>query len=255
MELLKTARRRSLFSETIYVLLNILLVAAVVATVVITASPWYAFALVLLSKWRVFAVRSRYWMANIRANMIDAIVGFSIVVFMYSATGSLSSQIGLAVLYIIWLLVIKPRSRRGFVVAQAGIGMLFGIGAIEQLSANWPASVVVLLMWLVGYSAARHVLSVEHETHLNFLSLVWGFVVAEIAWLTYHWAIGYTMLASIQLAQATIIIMLLSFVAERIHASYQRTGKVQLQDVLLPTLLSVSIIGIIVFIFGAAASI
>lgn len=255
MELLKTARRRSLFSEIVYIVLNVLLALAIFATVVITASPWYAFLLVLLSKWRVFAVRTRYWGANIRANMIDTVVGLSVVVFMFAATGSLPTQIGLTVLYILWLLFIKPRSKRWFIVAQAGVGLLFGIGAIMQLSANWPASVVVLLTWLVGYSAARHVLSVEHETHLNFLSLVWGFVVAEIGWLTYHWTIGYNMPGSIQLAQATIIIVLLSFLAERVHASYQRDGKVQLQEVLLPTLLSLSIIGILLFVFGGAVTI
>lgn len=255
MELLKTARRRSLFSEIVYIVLNILLALAIFATVVITASPWYAFALVFLSKWRVFAVRTRYWLANIRANMIDAIVGFSIVVFMYAATGSLVSQVGLTILYIIWLLLIKPRSRRVFIVIQAGVGMLFGIGAVMQLSANWPAVLVVLLTWAIGYSAARHVLSVEHETHLNFLSLVWGFVVAEIAWLSYHWTIGYNMPGSIQLAQATIIIVLLSFLAERVHASYQRDGKVQMNEIILPTLLSISIIGILLFVFGGAVSI
>ena len=255
MELLRTARRRSVVSESIYVVLNVLLAVAIFATVFVTASPWYAFVLIVLSKWRVFAVRTRYWGANIRANMIDTIVGFSIVVFMYAASGALYSQVGLTILYIIWLLIIKPRSKKNFVIAQAGIGILFGIGAIMQLSANWPAVVVVLLAWTVGYSAARHVLSVEHETHMNFLSLVWGFVVAEIAWLTYHWTIGYNMPSSIQMTQATIIIMLLSFLAERVHSSYQRDGKVQLQELMLPTLLCISIIGIVLFVFGGTVSI
>jgi hypothetical protein len=255
MELLKTARRRSLFSEIVYIVLNILLALGIFSIVVVTASPWYALALVLLSKWRVFAVRTRYWMANIRANLIDTIVGSSVVVFLYAATGSLAAQVGLTALYIVWLLFIKPRSRRAFIVAQAWVGLAFGIGALMQLSAGWLASLVVLLAWVVGYSAARHVLSVEHETHLNFLSLVWGFVVAEIAWLTYHWTIGYNMPGAIQLAQATIIIVILSFLAERVHASYQRDGKVQVQELVLPTLLSLSIIGVLLFVFGGAISI
>jgi len=255
MELLRSARRRSLLSESIYIVLNVLLALAIFATVFVTASPWYAFALVILSKWRVFAVRTRYWGANVRANMIDVIVGFSIVVFMYAASGSMYAQIGLTILYILWLLIIKPRSKRSFILAQGGIGLLFGIGATMQLSANWPAVLVVLVTWVVGYSAARHVLSVEHETHLNFLSLVWGFVVAEIAWLSYHWTIGYNMPSSIQLTQATIIIVLLSFLAERVHSSYQRDGKVQMQELLLPTLLCVSIIGIVLFVFGGTVSI
>jgi hypothetical protein len=124
-----------------------------------------------------------------------------------------------------------------------------------QLSANWPASLVVLLCWAVGYSAARHILSVEHETHLNFLSLLWGFIVAEIAWLSYHWTIGYNLPGHIKLPQGAVIIALLGFLAERVHASYQRDGKVQLSEVLLPTLLSVGVIAVILFVFGSAPSI
>jgi hypothetical protein len=41
-----------------------------------------ALALVVLSKWRMFAVRPRFWAANIRANGVDLMVGLSIVVFM-----------------------------------------------------------------------------------------------------------------------------------------------------------------------------
>lgn len=255
MELLRTARRKSLFSEAVYIVLNITLAVLILITVIVTASPWYALLLVLLSKWRVFAVRARYWTANIRANMIDTIVGASIVVFLFAATGAIETQVGLTILYIIWLLFIKPRSSRKFMVIQGGVGILFGIGAVMQLSANWPSSLVVLLCGIVGYSAARHVLSVEHEVHLNFLSLLWAFVTAEIAWLTYHWTIGYNMPGTIQLAQSTIIITVLSFLAERVHASYQRDGKVQLSELLLPTLLTFSVIGILLFVFSDAATI
>lgn len=255
MELLKTARRKSFLSELLYVVLNVAMALAILAAVVITASPWYALLLVLLSKWRVFAVRARYWTANIRANLVDTIVGASVVIFLYAATGSFETQLGLTFLYILWLLFVKPRSKRTYIVFQAGIGLFFGIGAIMQLSAGLSSSVVVLASWIVGYSTARHVLSVEHETHLNFLSLLWAFVVAEIAWLSYHWTIGYNMPGNIQLSQAAIIITMLSFLAERAHASFQRDGKVQIQEIILPTLLTVSVIGVLLFLFGSAATI
>ncbi len=255
MELLKTARRRSFLSESFYILLNVSLAAAILGTVLVTAAPWYAFLLVLLSKWRVFAVRTRYWVANIRANMVDTIVGLSVVILLFTATGSLLTQIALTLLYVVWLLFIKPRSSRLYIIIQAQVGLFLGIAAIMQLSANWPSSLVVLLSWIIGYSVARHVLSVEHETHLNFLSLLWAFIVAEIAWLSYHWTIGYSLPGNMQLPQAAIIITLLSFLAERVHASYQRDGEVQVQEVLLPSLLTVSIIAILLFVFGSAASI
>jgi hypothetical protein len=194
-------------------------------------------------------------MANIRANMVDIIVGFSIVVYLYGATGSLATQIALTIFYAIWLLFIKPRSKRTFIAVQAFIGLTLGIGAVIQVSPSWPASLVVFLSWLIGYSAARHVMSAEKESHINFLSLLWGFVVAEVAWLTYHWTIGYSLFGDLQLAQSTIIIAALSFIAERIYVSYHRHGAIRYSDVMLPTVLGVSIIGIVVFLFGGAATI
>ncbi len=252
MELLRTARQKSLLSELVYIVLNIALAAALLVAVLVVATPWPAFGLVLLSKWRVFAVRTRYWVANIRANLIDAMVGFSVVVFLYAATGSLATQIVLTSLYVVWLLVIKPRSTQGYITLQAGIGLALGIGAISQVGYMWPSWLVVLFAWVVGYSATRHVLSTEHETHINFLSLLWGFVVAELTWLTYHWNIGYDMPGSIQLAQSTIVILALSFLAERIYSGYHNDGKIQTNEVILPVLLCVSVIVVVVFIFGAA---
>ncbi len=255
MELLKSVRKRSFLSEVAYVILNITLAIALLVIVIVVNVPWPALGLVLLSKWRIFAVRSRYWIANIRANMIDLIVGISMVVLLYSAGDDLVTQISLTALYIAWLLFLKPRSKRRYVASQAAVGLLFGIAAIVQISPELPSSLVVLASWLVGYSATRHVLSIEHETHINFLSLLWGFVVAEIMWLTYHWTIGYTIGGSLQLSQATIVVLALSFLAERIYMSYRRNGQVNSSDIFMPALLSLSVIGVLLFVFGGAASI
>ena len=255
MELLKSVRKRSFLSEVAYVILNILLAVALLVAVLVTNVPWPALGIILLSKWRVFAVRSRYWMANIRANMIDTIVGVSVVVMLSTANGSLSTQLSLVALYIAWLLFIKPRSKRSFVAAQAMIGLVFGIAALVQISPSLPASVVVAGAWLVAYSAARHILSVQHETHLNFLSLLWGFIVAEIMWLSYHWTIGYAINPKLQLAQATIIVAILSFLAERMYVSYHKHGSLNYGELVLPVLMSMSVIVVLLFFFSGAATI
>jgi len=194
-------------------------------------------------------------MANIRANLVDVIVGISMVVLLYAASGDLPTQIGLTALYIAWLLFLKPRSKRGHVVAQAAVGLIFGITAIVQISPSLPSSAVVLLSWLIGYATARHILSVQHESHINFLSILWGFVVAEVMWLGYHWTIGYQVSKSLQLSQIVIIIGALSFMAERIYISYHRNGKIQSSDIMMPALLCLSIIGVLIFVFGGAATI
>ena len=66
-----------------------------------------AYVVVVLSKWRMFAVRPRFWAANVRANAIDLMVGLSIVVFVTN-TSSAWYQLGWTAIYAIWLLAIKP---------------------------------------------------------------------------------------------------------------------------------------------------
>src|SRR6478672_11374948 len=60
--------------------------------------------IILLSKWRIFAVRPRFWAANLRANAVDLMVGLSIVVFMVHSGVYLRLFWTLA--YVVWLLVI-----------------------------------------------------------------------------------------------------------------------------------------------------
>src|SRR5690606_10662203 len=117
MEFLRAVKRRSLVSELVYVLLNVGLAVAVLLVVWAIESPLPAFALILLSKWRVLAVRPRYWFAHVQANAVDLIVSLSLVVLLYSA-GSIGSENGtvaqviLAGLYALWLLALKPRTKR-----------------------------------------------------------------------------------------------------------------------------------------------
>ena len=255
MELLKSVRRRTFLSEIAYVILNIILAIMLLALVLVVNVPWPALGLVLLSKWRIFAVRSRYWAANIRANLVDVIVGVSMVVFLYSASGDLTTQIALTALYIVWLLFLKPKSKRSYVAAQAMVGLVFGIGAIIQISPILPVSVVVLLSWLTGYAATRHILSVQHESHINFLSLLWGFVIAEIMWLGYHWTIGYQVSETLQLSQLVVIIASVSFLAERVYVNQHKNGRIVMADIMMPTLLTLSVIGVVLFVFGGAATI
>lgn len=252
MEFLKLPKRRTLFSELIYILLNVALAIALLVIVWAIASPYAAFALILLSKWRVFAVRPRYWFANLQANMVDVIVGLSVVILLYAASGALVTQILLTLLYIAWLLVIKPRSKRMFVAIQAGAAIFLGVSALVQVSYGWIASLIVLLMWVIGYSAARHILGSYDEAHVSFYSLVWGLVLAEIGWLTYHWTFAYSIpgAGDIQLSQVALIALGVSFVAERVYASYIKHGAVRSADVMLPILLSGSVILILLTFFN-----
>ncbi|MNI62244.1 hypothetical protein D3C73_1175530 [compost metagenome] len=210
----------------------------------------------LLSKWRVLAVRPRYWFAHIQANLVDFIVSIGIVILLNAANTKEGFwlQIIITVLYIAWLLFLKPRSKRSLVVAQAGVAAFIGVTALYIVSFAWPVSITVLLMWLIGYAVARHVLTAYDETHVLFLSLLWGFVFAEFGWLAYHWAIAYAIpgLAGIKIPQIAIILLAISFVVERGYESHARHKTVRMSDVILPLLLSVSIVALLLLRFNDA---
>lgn len=260
MEFLKSVRKRSFLSELIYASLNIALAVGVLLIVLYTDSIWFAIALVMLSKWRVFAVRPRYWWANLQSNMVDFIVSVSVVMHLYTVASSALPQsqvlllmIAMTALYIGWLLFIKPRSKRTFVALQAGIATVSGVTALYTVAFNWPVSIVVLLMWLIGYTSARHMLSsYDNETHAFFVSLAWGLLFAEMGWIAYHWTIAYPLpvFTALLLPQISIITGLLSFLAYKLYDSYYHHNKFRMSDVILPLLFSVSIIAILLIVFN-----
>lgn len=114
-----------------------------------------AFLVVILSKWRMFAVQPRFWAANIRANAIDLMVGLSTIVFMTNS-GSFTAQIGWAVLYAIWLIFIKPGTSITMVTLQAFLGQLAALMALYLNWDNGPVWGLTLLTGLFCFLAARH---------------------------------------------------------------------------------------------------
>lgn len=260
MEFLKLVRKRSFLSELIYTILNIALAVGVLLIVRYTDAIWFAIVLVILSKWRVFAVRPRFWWANLRSNMVDFIVSISIVLHLYAInvaaigdTTKLFLMVALTLVYIGWLLVIKPRSKRGYMALQAGIAVFLGMSALFTISYNWPVSIVVLGGWLIGYAAARHILSTyDDETHTLFLGLGWGLITAEISWVAYHWAIAYPLpiVPALMLPQAALLVTLVSFLAYKVYDSFYHHAKVRMTDVLLPLLFTLSVIVVLLIVFN-----
>lgn len=259
MELLKLVRRRSFLSEVIYTVLNVALAVAILFIIRATESPWLAVGLVVLSKWRVLAVRPRYWFVNVQANLVDFIVGIGTVILLYTTYVGASDpyqataiMIALTAFYIGWLLFLKPRSKRAYVIAQAAVALFVGVTALYIIAYSWPASAVVLLMWLIGYSTARHVLSSYDETHILFLSLVWGLVLAEIGWIAYHWTVGYAPLGleSVLLPRVSLSVLCIAFIVQRAYDSFYHHQKIRGNDVILPILFTISIIVVLPLILN-----
>ncbi len=260
MEFLKIVRRRSFLSEVVYIGLNIALAVALVLLIRATESPWPAIVLVLLSKWRVFAVRPRYWFVNIQSNLVDFIVSVSFVVFLFTAYNDIviSGQRLLVVtmltlLYIGWLLFLKPRSKRSFMVAQAGVATFVGVASLYMLSYNFPMTLVVLAMWLIGYSTARHILSsYSEETHVLFMSQLWGLTLAEIGWLAYHWTVGYALLGidGVILPRVALTVLCISVIAWKCYDAYYHHQKIRRNDIMLPVLFTIGIIVVLPLILN-----
>lgn len=251
MDLLKSHKRRTRLSEGAYILLNVGFASALLVTALYIQSPWLSILIVLLSKWRALAVRPRFWFVNLVANMVDIIVGVSTVVLLYSATHSFWLQCIITILYIAWLLVVKPRSKRSYVAAQAGLAVFLGITALSIISYQWDSFFFVAAMWMIGYVVAKHVLGSYDEPHVTLYSLVAGFVFAELGWIGFHWLVAYPLpgFGSIQLSQLALLTTLYCLIAERAYASYHTHGKARWSDVMLPVLLTISIM-VVLFVLA-----
>jgi hypothetical protein len=250
-------------SEIIYMALNIVLAIALLFVVRSTGSLLPALALVLLSKWRVLAVRPRYWFANIQANMVDFIVSISLVVFLLTANSAniddgqkLLVQVIITLVHIVWLLFIKPRSKRAFIVIQSAVALFLGVSATYTVAYDWWDALVVIFVWVIGYSTARHVLTNYDESHVVFLSILWGLVMAEIGWLAYHWTIAYRLpiIQNILLPQVAIIVLCVGFVAYKAYDSYFHHQKIRTNDIILPLLFTLSVIAVLVLAFNGVST-
>lgn len=162
-----------------------------------------ALSIIVLSKWRIFAVRPRFWAANIRANAVDLMVGLSIVLFM-TQSGSWLVQAMWAVLYGIWLVAIKPRSGVLMITTQAFIGQLASLSALYLIWAGGPIYGLTLLSGLFCFLAARHFLDTFDEPYAKMLAYVWGYFGAALAWLLSHWLLFYRGVAQPTLLLSTL---------------------------------------------------
>lgn len=256
-DFLKIVKQKTVFNEIIYYSLNLGLVILLFTLSQTIHSPVVAIVLVLLSKWRVFAVRPRYWWTNIQASAVDTIVGLGVVVLMYLPGVALITQISVAIAYALWLVVLKPQTKPWQMALQSFAAIFIGVTALYSISYSWPVSLVVGVMFVIGYSAARHILYAHEEEQITLISMIWGLFFAEIGWLAYYWSFGYGLpgATSVKLPQVTIITILMSFLAERIYYSWVRNKKVIVGDVLVPTIFTVLLIGVMLIFFNSNTSI
>lgn len=252
MDFLKSKRNRSLLSEVVYAVLNITLAVVLLVVTLQINSILLPVVILLVSKWRIFAVRPRFWAANLIANTVDIVVGLSHVVFLQATSGSLEMQIILTIGFIVWLLLVKPRSKRLFVTAQALAAMCAGSSALVLTAYNSDPSFFVVGMWILGYVAIRHILQSYTEPMMGFYASIWGFIMAQLGWITYHWQMAYTLpnSADFKFAQLSLLATLLTFLACKGYASYHEHGAIKVSDMMMPSSFVVGTIVLLLAFFN-----
>jgi len=249
-------KSRNIASNAVHIFLNILLGFAVVLITVFSASPVLGIILVLISKWRVFAVRKRYLWLNIKSNLVDIIVGLSVVLLAYYAGNALMPvHFLLIALSVVWLLFIKPLSSENATLVQSMVAVFLGISASTIMTANMDGLAAVLIAFLIGYAASRHVLSQSGDQDFTLATLICGLVFAEVAWLCHVWSIfynlNYPIETGIRVPQAALILTIFTFVYNYARqAMIRHQEDFRFRDIIGPVLFGVALVGIMVLWFS-----
>ncbi len=197
------------YAQFVHVGFNLLLPLAVFILVRINFVQ-LALAIILLSKWRMFAVRPRFWPTNIRANAVDIIVGISLLLFM-THSGSQLMQFLWVLVYGFWLVTLKPGSSVLLVSTQAMTGMLFGLVALFLAWTTGPLYGIVFLTGLICYLSARHFFDSFDEPYAKLLSYAWGYFAVCLTWVLGHWLISFPHPESTLLPQPVVILLVIGF--------------------------------------------
>lgn len=165
-----------------------------------------AIAVVLLSKWRMFAVRPRHWIAHIRTNAVDIIVSLSLISFMIASNDSRLVQLFWLIVFEIWLLYLKPKTSTLMVSLQALLAQALGMTSLFLAFETAPIAVYVLLTIVISYFSSRHFFNSYEETHGVQYSWLWALFASSIVWILSHWLLFYDLVA-----QPAVIVSIIAY--------------------------------------------
>lgn len=247
---------RNALSTVTHIVLNVAL-AVVSTTLTIISGNWvFGVLLVILSKWRVVAVRPRYWWLNIKANIVDFTVGAALALLVYKAgVDSLNLwHVILTAIYAIWLVIIKPMSSVWATEVQSILAVFLGSFATALIAATVNPIIGVVCCFIIGYGASRHALIQHDDRETSLVTMCSGIALAELFWVFYHWSIVYSLgfgSSSFAIPQLPIVASLLYFVFYRGYRSAARhDGKISADDILIPIIFSVSLMVVMLIFFS-----
>lgn len=246
-------KSRNALSSLLHMILNLLLAVVSIGATVVTGNCIIGLVLIVVAKWRIFAVNHRYWWLNIRSSLVDFIVGISCVLLAYAAGSTfLPVHFVLMVIYAVWLIFIKPRSSTNFAITQALIAVLLGSTAATVFGAITDSIVLVVAEFIIGYAASHHVLVQGDNRETSFISIACGLICAETAWLSYAWLIIYTFSSSgICVSQLAILLTLMMFAYFKIYENLSKhEGKINLRELALPLIFVIVVAVVLIISFS-----
>lgn len=246
-------KSRNALSSFLHIFLNILLGVGSILITVVTNTWIFGVILVFLSKWRIFAVRPRYWFLNIKSNIVDIVVGISFVLLAYfSGSTLIVSHYILAALYVIWLIFIKPMSSEAGTVTQSLFAIFFGSTSAIMATSSLDSIVLILVEFIIGYGASRHLFAQHTEGSFSLMSLVCGLLCAEVSWLCHSWMIIYTFgNTGIVIPQLALILTISAFSFIKIaYSIIKNDNKINYKEILAPAVFGIATISIIVISFS-----
>ena len=191
-----------------------------------------AFIVLLLSKWRMFAVHPRHWIAHLRSNAVDIIAGLSFIIFI-AQTNNIWAQALWVFLYEVWLLFIKSGSTTLLVSLQALTAQTLGSVSFFLAFKGADLAVYVIGFWLISYFCARHFFAVFDELHGSLISSIWAFFAASIMWVLGHWLIFFGSIAQPALLVTVMGVCLSALYYLEKHKKLHTTIKRQLIAMML----------------------
>jgi hypothetical protein len=141
--------------------------------------------------------------ANAVSNGIDILVATSLVIFMANTAEQWWQLLWMG-LYMLWLIMLKPRSDTLSVSAQVMLAQLVGLSALYLKFGASSIIWLVLGVWVISYIAARHFLTSFEEPHTALIAQVWAYFAASLAYILGHWLIFYGVVAQIVVILTTV---------------------------------------------------
>lgn len=264
-DFIKSVRKQGLMTDIIHAIFNIAFAGATIFLTIAFETPWPAIVLVLLSKWRVIAVRPRYWWANFLSSLPDLSIGIGIVVMSwyagqiadgYLAKGyslpvpALAVQVILGVLFAVWLVVVKPMHSEKAVAFQALASQFIGLTAIFTLGQFMPLVLAVALSYVVSFATARQVMGLYEEKDQSMVASIWGLLVMELAFVSWHWSVFYQLTPLVQIPQIALIVMVISVVAYRVYVAWNNDRQVTWEELGMPVVLTIVVTLLVLFGFS-----